>query len=154
MARVTKSMQDVQKQLVVRIARDGSSIEKICEESGVPKSTLFDWYDDPAFYDAFQAARCKGERVNNHRVIDSIYLSACGYEKNCVKILPDGTAVSYPVKVSPDVKAAIFILSSTDPKRWGGDKQKVELSGDVSAQIVQYRIPSNGRLVEADADSE
>ena len=153
MARVTKSLQDTQKQLVIRIARDGSSIDKICEESGVPRSTLFDWYEDPVFFESFQAARCKGERVNKDRVADSLFRAAMGYVKDLIKILPDGSAMKIPVEVAADIKAAIFVLSSLEPEKWSGDKQKVEVSGDLSKIVI---LPDNGRRAEIEtcADPE
>jgi hypothetical protein len=116
---------------------------------GVDINTFAEWIDrHPALKDAIAL----GKDEASARVEHKLYERATGYSHPAVKIFcskdGDVTQVPYTEHFPPDTAAASLWLRNKRPDEWR-DKQDVNLTGDLGAEIVKRLENGRKRLTRA-----
>ena len=121
-----------------RYALLGATVEQMADAFFVDHQTLKNWMgDQPEFF----AAVTRGRQEADARVAHSLFRSACGYEREAVKIFmaSDDTPVYavYQEHYPPNPSAAKNWLANRDPARWGSSTQH----GTVNLTNLMLSVP-------------
>lgn len=121
-----------------RYALLGATVEQMADAFFVDHQTLKNWMSDqPEFF----ASVTRGRQEADARVAHSLFRSACGYEREAVKIFmaSDDTPVYavYQEHYPPNPSAAKNWLANRDPARWGSSTQH----GTVNLTNLMLSVP-------------
>ena len=116
----------------------GATDNELADFFGIQESTLNLWkHAHPAFMESITC----GKQMANANVAERLYLRACGYEHQAIKIfMPAGAAApvyaEYTERYPPDTQAASLWLRNREPAKWR-DKIDHEHSGRNGGPIEQ-----------------
>ena len=116
----------------------GATAEEIAEFFCITRQTFDDWLNK---HPEFSASVTRGRQEADARVAHSLFRSACGYEREAVKIFmgSDDTPVYavYQEHYPPNPSAAKNWLANRDPARWGSSTQH----GTVNLTNLMLSVP-------------
>ena len=160
MARYNKK---IVKRICELISNDSFTIEEICEDVGIHKSTYYDWYDKkPDFSDAVEAAKQKFNESLIPEAKKSLKKLVTGYTVTETKTVTVDTGkkneeTGKPIvkvkehsktekHIQPNFNAIAFALTNMDPDNFK-HKQSTEFTGKNGEAIVPSVVilPSNNR---------
>lgn len=117
----------------------GASIEMFCKAHDITKTTYYRWIEDNDFSDAIEKARDEYAENLERDLVVSLAKAAKGYSYTKKKTEYGNGSDNKPiikkqtiedVEVSPNVGAAIFLLTNLAPERW-----KNKIQNDVNADV-------------------
>ncbi|NBI64922.1 helix-turn-helix domain-containing protein [Clostridiales bacterium] len=129
-------------------ARDGLTDERIAENIGINRDTLYRWKKE---HSDISDALKRGKEVIDRQVENALLKRALGYQYEEVKEKTEGGLVTERTvtvkEVVPDVTAQIFWLKNRKPEEWR-DKRQIEHSGEVSEKLADVMDQLGGEGLE------
>lgn len=139
----------------------GATVGSLCSNFGISYNTLKSWERKADFKKAIEEAKATFAQNLEHDIVVSLAKAAKGYSfiRTRTELVSDSNGVmkvrrkvEESVDVSPNVGAAIFILTNIAPARWQNKQnQFTEIQGDLSLQV---RVIDGGMPEIATSESD